>query len=155
MTCRRTTQSADPGRMSARLVVAGSAAGQQPWSRETPAQDQLAQPWWRTAVVYEVYLRSFADGNGDGLGDVPGLRSRLPYLADLGVDALWVTPWYPSPMADGGYDVADHRDVDPRFGTLADVDALVADAHALEVRVVVDLVANHTSAEHPWFRVAL
>jgi alpha-glucosidase len=106
-------------------------------------------------VVYEVYLRSFADGNGDGLGDVPGLRSRLPYLADLGVDALWVTPWYPSPMADGGYDVADHRDVDPRFGTLADVDALVADAHALEVRVVVDLVANHTSAEHPWFRAAL
>ncbi|GAB3323039.1 glycoside hydrolase family 13 protein [Geodermatophilus aquaeductus] len=106
-------------------------------------------------MVYEVYLRSFADGNGDGLGDVPGLRSRLPYLADLGVDALWVTPWYPSPMADGGYDVADHRDVDPRFGTLADVDALVADAHALGVRVVVDLVANHTSAEHPWFRAAL
>ncbi len=106
-------------------------------------------------MVYEVYLRSFADGNGDGLGDVPGLRSRLPYLAGLGVDALWVTPWYPSPMADGGYDVADHRDVDPRFGTLADVDALLDDAHALGLRVVVDLVANHTSAEHPWFRAAL
>ncbi|PWW23326.1 alpha-glucosidase [Geodermatophilus normandii] len=113
------------------------------------------RPWWRTAVVYEVYLRSFADGTGDGLGDVPGLRSRLPYLADLGVDALWVTPWYPSPMADGGYDVVDHRDVDPRFGTLADVDALLVDAHALGLRVVVDLVANHTSAEHPWFRAAL
>ncbi|MGY1700926.1 glycoside hydrolase family 13 protein [Geodermatophilus sp. SYSU D00766] len=113
------------------------------------------RPWWRTAVVYEVYLRSFADGTGDGLGDVPGLRSRLPYLADLGVDALWVTPWYPSPMADGGYDVADYRDVDPRFGTLGDVDALLADAHALGLRLVVDLVANHTSAEHPWFRAAL
>ncbi|MGY1714411.1 glycoside hydrolase family 13 protein [Geodermatophilus sp. SYSU D01106] len=113
------------------------------------------RPWWRTAVVHEVYLRSFADGNGDGLGDVPGLRERLPYLAGLGVDALWVTPWYPSPMADGGYDVSDHRDVDPRFGTLDDVDALLADAHALGLRVVVDLVANHTSAEHPWFRAAL
>ncbi|MGY1787705.1 glycoside hydrolase family 13 protein [Geodermatophilus sp. SYSU D00698] len=117
--------------------------------------DRRRRPWWRTAVVYEVYLRSFADGTGDGLGDVPGLRGRLPYLADLGVDALWVTPWYPSPMADGGYDVADYRDVDPRFGTLADVDALLGDAHALGLRVVVDLVANHTSAEHPWFRAAL
>ena len=113
------------------------------------------RPWWRTAVVYEVYLRSFGDGDGDGLGDVPGLRDRLPYLAGLGVDALWVTPWYPSPMADGGYDVAEYRDVDPRFGTLDDVDRLLADAHALGLRVVVDLVANHTSAEHPWFRAAL
>ncbi|MGY1673743.1 glycoside hydrolase family 13 protein [Geodermatophilus sp. SYSU D00710] len=113
------------------------------------------RPWWRTAVVYEVYLRSYADGNGDGLGDVGGLRDRLPHLADLGVDALWITPWYPSPMADGGYDVADYRDVDPRFGTLADVDALLADAHALGLRLVVDLVANHTSSEHPWFRAAL
>ncbi|WP_245817697.1 glycoside hydrolase family 13 protein [Geodermatophilus saharensis] len=106
-------------------------------------------------MVYEVYLRSFADGTGDGLGDVPGLRSRLAYLADLGVDALWVTPWYPSPMADGGYDVSEYRDVDPRFGTLDDVDALLADAHALGLRLVVDLVANHTSSEHPWFRAAL
>src|SRR3712207_9092783 len=77
------------------------------------------RPWWRTAVVYEVYLRSFADSDGDGVGDVNGLRSRLPYLVDLGVDALWVTPWYPSPMADGGYDISDHRDIDPRLGTLA------------------------------------
>ncbi len=106
-------------------------------------------------MVYEVYLRSFADGDGDGLGDLAGLRSRLTHLAGLGVDALWVTPWYPSPMADGGYDVADHRDVDPRFGTLADVDALLEDAHGLGLRVVVDLVANHTSAEHPWFRAAV
>ena len=113
------------------------------------------RPWWRTAVVYEVYVRSFADSDGDGVGDVNGLRSRLPYLADLGVDALWVTPWYPSPMADGGYDVSDHRGIDPRLGTLADVDALLAEAHAVGLRVVVDLVANHTSAEHPWFRAAL
>ncbi|SDN09593.1 alpha-glucosidase [Geodermatophilus siccatus] len=113
------------------------------------------RPWWRTAVVYEVYVRSFADSDGDGVGDVDGLRSRLPYLTDLGVDALWVTPWYPSPMADGGYDVSDHRDIDPRLGTLADVDALLAEAHAVGLRVIVDLVANHTSAEHPWFRAAL
>jgi alpha-glucosidase len=115
----------------------------------------VARPWWRRAVVYEVYLRSFSDASGDGLGDVGGLRARLAYLAELGVDALWVTPWYPSPMADGGYDITDHTDVDPRFGTLADVDALLAEAHALGLRVVVDLVANHTSDQHPWFRAAL
>jgi alpha-glucosidase len=120
-----------------------------------PPAPESRRPWWRTAVVYEVYLRSFADSDGDGVGDVNGLRSRLPYLADLGVDALWVTPWYPSPMADGGYDVSDHRDIDPRLGTLADVDALLAEAHAVGLRVIVDLVANHTSAEHPWFRAAL
>jgi alpha-glucosidase len=113
------------------------------------------RPWWRTAVVYEVYLRSFADSDDDGVGDIGGLRSRLPYLADLGVDAVWITPWYPSPMADGGYDVADYRDIDPRFGTLADVDALLTEAHALGLRVVVDLVANHTSVEHPWFAAAV
>ncbi len=106
-------------------------------------------------MVHEVYLRSSADGNGDGLGDVPGLRRRLPHLADLGVDALWVTPWYPSPMADGGYDVADHRDVDPRFGTLVDVDGLLADAHGAGLGLIVDLVADHTSAEHPWFTAPL
>jgi alpha-glucosidase len=120
-----------------------------------PPAPESRRPWWRTAVVYEVYLRSFADSDGDGVGDVNGLRSRLPYLADLGADALWVTPWYPSPMADGGYDVSDHRDIDPRLGTLADVDALLAEAHAAGLRVIVDLVANHTAAEHPWFRAAL
>jgi alpha-glucosidase len=113
------------------------------------------RPWWRTAVVYEVYLRSFADSDDDGLGDVNGLRDRLPHLVELGVDALWITPWYPSPMADGGYDVSDHRGIDPRFGTLADADALLAEAHAAGLRVVVDLVANHTSVEHPWFAAAL
>jgi alpha-glucosidase len=111
--------------------------------------------WWRTAVVYEVYLRSFADSDGDGLGDIGGLRGKLPYLADLGVDAVWVTPWYPSPMADGGYDVSDYCDIDPRFGTLTDADALIAETHSLGLRVIIDLVANHTSSEHPWFAAAL
>jgi len=112
-------------------------------------------PWWRHAVTYEVYVRSFADSDGDGIGDLPGITSRLPYLRDLGVDALWVTPFYTSPQHDHGYDVADYEDVDPLFGTLADADELVATAHELGVRVVVDLVPNHTSSEHEWFRAAL
>ncbi len=114
-----------------------------------------SKPWWQDAVTYEVYPRSFADADGDGDGDLPGLRARLPYLADLGVDAIWVAPWYPSPLADGGYDVSDHRDIHPMFGTLADADALIGDAHALGIRVLIDVVANHTSDEHPWFRAAL
>ena len=136
-----------------------------------PAQDAVLAPppdpaasgpdvrgrreWWRTAVVYQVFLRSFADGDGDGVGDVAGLRSRLPYLAGLGVDTLWINPWYPSPMVDVGYDVADYRDVDPRFGTLADAEAMVSEAHALGLRVLLDVVPNHTSDAHPWFRDAL
>jgi len=112
-------------------------------------------PWWRTAVIYEVYVRSFADSDGDGIGDLAGIRSRMAYLAGLGVDAIWMTPFYPSPQADGGYDVADYRDVDQTFGTLADFDGLVADAHDLGLRVITDLVPNHTSSEHPWFRAAL
>jgi alpha-glucosidase len=110
--------------------------------------------WWRRAVVYQVYIRSFADGNGDGIGDIAGIRSRLPYLRDLGVDALWITPWYPSPMADGGYDVADYRDIDPLFGNLADARALITDAHDQGIRVIVDIVPNHTSIRHPWARAA-
>jgi alpha-glucosidase len=111
--------------------------------------------WWRDAVFYEVYVRSFADASGDGTGDLEGIRGRLPYLRDLGVDALWLTPFYPSPMADHGYDVADPRGVDPLFGSLADVDRLLADASALDLKVIVDLVPNHVSSEHPWFRAAL
>ena len=113
------------------------------------------RPWWSDAVVYQVYLRSFADGNGDGIGDLVGLRQRLPYIADLGVDAIWIVPWYPSPLADGGYDVADYCDIAPRYGTLDDADAMLADAHALGLRVIIDLVANHTSEQHPWFETAV
>jgi alpha-glucosidase len=111
--------------------------------------------WWRNAVVYQIYIRSFADSNGDGEGDIAGIRSRLPYLRDLGVDAIWITPWYPSPMADGGYDVADYRAIDPRYGDLDEARALIGDAHAAGLRLMIDIVPNHTSAAHPWFREAL
>ncbi|MET9839322.1 alpha-amylase family glycosyl hydrolase [Streptomyces virginiae] len=111
--------------------------------------------WWRDAVIYQVYVRSFADSDGDGIGDLRGVRSRLPHLARLGVDAVWLTPFYVSPQADGGYDVADYRAVDPLFGDLADADELVRAAHELGLRVIVDVVPNHTSEQHPWFRAAL
>jgi alpha-glucosidase len=111
--------------------------------------------WWRDAVFYQVYIRSFADGNGDGVGDLTGIRSRLPYLAGLGVHALWITPFYPSPMADHGYDVAHPRDVEPVFGDLGEFDAMLAEAHALGIRVTIDLVPNHSSDQRAWFRDAL
>jgi alpha-glucosidase len=111
--------------------------------------------WWRHAVIYQVYPRSFADADGDGIGDLPGIRSRLPYLHELGIDAVWLSPFYPSPQADAGYDVADYRDVDPLFGTLADADDLIREAHGLGIRVIIDLVPNHTSNRHAWFREAL
>ncbi|OZV84042.1 alpha-glucosidase [Micromonospora echinospora] len=113
------------------------------------------RPWWRGAVIYQVYPRSFADGDGDGIGDVAGIRSRLDHLAALGVDAVWFSPWYPSPMADAGYDVADYRDIDPVFGTLPEVEALIAEAHARGIRTIVDVVPNHCSDAHPWFQAAL
>src|SRR3954447_4053456 len=106
-------------------------------------------PWWRSAVIYQIYPRSFADSDGDGVGDLPGIRSKLPYLRDLGVDAIWLTPFYPSPDADHGYDVADYVGVDPKFGTLRDFDALVAATHELGMRLIVDIVPNHTSSQHP------
>ncbi|MGH3483272.1 MAG: alpha-amylase family glycosyl hydrolase, partial [Nocardioidaceae bacterium] len=112
-------------------------------------------PWWRNAVCYQIYVRSFADGNGDGVGDIRGIEQRLPYLAELGVDSVWITPFYTSPQNDHGYDVSDYRDVDPLFGTLADFDSMLARAHELGIRVIVDVVPNHTSSEHAWFQAAL
>ncbi|XTZ13967.1 glycoside hydrolase family 13 protein [Micromonospora echinospora] len=119
----------------------------------TPSATDL--DWWRSAVVYQVYVRSFADSNADGVGDLQGIRERLPYLRDLGVDALWLTPFYTSPMVDGGYDVADYRDVDPMFGNLTDFDNMITDAHTLGLRIIMDLVPNHTSDAHAWFQAAL
>ncbi|WUH78654.1 glycoside hydrolase family 13 protein [Streptomyces sp. NBC_00435] len=111
--------------------------------------------WWRDAVIYQVYVRSFADSDGDGVGDLRGVRERLPHLARLGVDAVWLTPFYVSPQADGGYDVADYRAVDPLFGDLSDADDLIRAAHELGLRVIVDVVPNHTSERHAWFQEAL
>uniref|UniRef100_A0AAU3GYB4 Glycoside hydrolase family 13 protein n=1 Tax=Streptomyces sp. NBC_01401 TaxID=2903854 RepID=A0AAU3GYB4_9ACTN len=111
--------------------------------------------WWQDAVIYQVYPRSFADGNGDGMGDLAGVTARLPYLRDLGVDAVWLSPFYASPQADAGYDVADYRAIDPMFGTLLDADALIREAHDLGLRIIVDLVPNHSSDQHEWFKRAL
>ncbi len=111
--------------------------------------------WWRRAVVYQIYPRSFADGSGDGVGDIAGIRAHLGHLSDLGVDAIWINPWYPSPMKDAGYDVSDYRDIEPVFGTLAEAEALLAEAHAAGMRVFLDIVPNHTSDKHRWFVEAL
>lgn len=119
------------------------------------AHDTNADSWWRHGVVYQVYLRSFADGNGDGTGDIAGLRSRLGYLHDLGVDALWINPWYSSPLKDGGYDVADYRTIDERFGTMEEVELFIGEAHEFDIKVIADLVPNHTSDQHVWFQEAL
>ncbi len=116
---------------------------------ERSAHDPL--PWWKRGAIYQIYPRSFADSDGDGVGDLEGIRSHLDHVASLGVEAIWLSPVFPSPMADFGYDVSDYCDIDPTFGTLADFDRLVADAHARGIRIVLDWVANHTSEEHPWF----
>ena len=120
-------------------------------ARMTGPTDSLSRPWWRGAVIYQIYPRSFADSNGDGIGDLPGITRHLDYVASLGVDAIWLSPFFTSPMKDFGYDVADYRDVDPIFGTIADFDALIARAHDLGLRIVIDQVYSHTSDEHPWF----
>ncbi|WP_329741996.1 alpha-glucosidase family protein [Dyella sp. A6] len=109
-------------------------------------------PWWRGAVIYQIYPRSFQDTDGDGVGDLPGIIERLDYVASLGVDGIWIAPFFTSPMADFGYDIADYRNVDPLFGSLADFDALLAKAHRLGLKVMIDQVLSHTSAEHAWFR---
>ncbi len=110
------------------------------------------QPWWRKAVIYQIYPRSFQDSNGDGVGDLKGILERVDYLSWLGVDAVWVSPIYPSPMADFGYDVANYVDTDPLFGTLADFDRLVNALHKRAIRIILDFVPNHTSDKHPWFQ---
>jgi alpha-glucosidase len=115
----------------------------------------VTEQWWRSAAIYQVYPRSYADANGDGIGDLAGVRTHLDHLVDLGVDAIWFSPWYPSPMADAGYDVADYRDIDPMFGTLDEAIALIDDAHRRGLRIVIDVVPNHCSDRHPWFQQAL
>ena len=107
--------------------------------------------WWQTGIVYQIYPRSFRDTTGSGIGDLPGITSKLDYLQWLGVDAIWLSPIYPSPMADFGYDVADYTDIEPAFGTLADFDHLLAQAHARNLKVILDFVPNHSSDQHPWF----
>jgi alpha-glucosidase len=118
----------------------------------TPAPDAT---WWRGAAIYQLYVRSFADGDGDGVGDLAGVRAHLPYLAELGIDAIWFSPWYPSPMSDAGYDISDYRDIEPAFGALADADTLIGEAHAHGIRIIIDIVPNHCSDKHPWFAEAL
>jgi alpha-glucosidase len=122
---------------------------------ETPSRTAGEGGWWRNAIVYQVYVRSFSDANGDGIGDIAGVRARLPYLRDLGVDALWFNPWYPSPQADAGYDVSDYRAIDDDLGTLAEAEQLIAEAKAAGIRTIVDIVPNHISSRHPWFHRAV
>jgi alpha-glucosidase len=119
------------------------------------APPSSSDSWWRAAAIYQLYVRSFADGDGDGIGDLAGARAHLPYLAALGIDAIWFNPWYPSPMADAGYDISDYRSIDPVFGTLADADALIYEAHGHGIKIIIDVVPNHGSDRHPWFVAAL
>ncbi|MDD4369455.1 MAG: alpha-amylase family glycosyl hydrolase, partial [Oscillospiraceae bacterium] len=111
--------------------------------------------WWQQAVIYQVYPRSFQDSNGDGVGDLPGLIRRLDYLQRLGIDAIWLSPVYRSPQEDNGYDISDYQDIDPMFGSLADMDRLIAEARRRGIRIIMDLVLNHTSDQHGWFQEAL
>ncbi len=117
--------------------------------------DRSNREWWRDSVTYQIYIRSFADGNGDGKGDIPGIISKLPYLQKLGIDAIWITPWYPSPQKDHGYDVSDYMQIEPDYGTLADAKELITQTHNLGMRILVDIVPNHCSDQHIWFQEAL
>jgi alpha-glucosidase len=137
--------------VAAMLLGPCLAPGAFPAGAAPPAPATQTQPWWRHAVIYEIYPRSFQDSNGDGVGDLNGIAQRLDYLEALGVDAIWITPFYPSPQVDFGYDVSDYRSVDPVFGTLADFDRLLAAADRHHIRIILDMVINHTSDQHPWF----
>jgi oligo-1,6-glucosidase len=117
----------------------------------TEAVQLRPEGWWKSSVVYQIYPRSFADSNGDGMGDIPGITAKVDYLHRLGVDVVWLSPVYRSPMDDNGYDISDYHDIDPLFGTLADLDQLITELHARGMKLVMDLVVNHTSDEHPWF----
>jgi len=132
------------GLARAQLPVSDASAGHQ----SAQGTDDM---WWKHAVIYEIYPRSFQDSNGDGVGDLNGITERLDYLKDLGVDAIWITPMYPSPQVDFGYDIADYTAIDPQYGTMADFDRLVKEAKARDIRVIMDFVPNHTSDQHPWF----
>ncbi|GGO53819.1 alpha-glucosidase [Streptomyces daqingensis] len=149
------TQHLDPAPTAAPAPASDPSVGRSPAHGTRQAAGSGGTDWWRDAVIYQVYPRSFADGDGDGMGDLPGVRARLPYLAGLGVDAVWLSPFYASPQADGGYDVTDYRSVDPLFGELSDAASLIEDAHGLGLRVIVDIVPNHSSDRHEWFRRAL
>jgi len=117
----------------------------------TAQTDPEGHQWWQHAVFYEIYPRSFADSNNDGIGDLNGIRSKLDYLKDLGVDAIWISPCYPSPQVDFGYDVSDYENIDPMYGTLQDFDQLSAESKKRDIRIIMDFVPNHTSDQHPWF----
>ena len=124
---------------------------QQRHQTSTHISENSDKDWWRGAVIYQIYPRSYQDSNGDGIGDIKGIIQRLPYVASLGVDAIWLSPFFTSPMLDFGYDVSDYCDVDPMFGNLDDFDALVSEAHRLGIKIMIDLVLSHTSDQHPWF----
>ena len=133
-------------------AVALSAGGQNAPAKLAPQPTTAAaRDWWKNAVIYEIYPRSFQDSNGDGIGDLNGITQRLDYLKELGVDAIWLTPVYPSPQVDFGYDISDYKNIDPQYGTLADFDRLVAEAGKRHIRIVMDMVMNHTSDQHKWF----
>ena len=138
------------------LAHQAAPSAQPPAASETQATPAAAQPrqdpWWKRAVIYEIYPRSFQDSNGDGVGDINGITSRLDYLRGLGIDAIWITPMYPSPLVDFGYDVSDYTAIDPLYGSMADFDHLVAEAKKRDIRIIMDLVPNHTSDQHPWFK---
>src|SRR5712672_2702182 len=147
--------SREPTKMFRRMIVAALlATGLFPFSAGAQQQkvDAEGHPWWRHAVFYEIYPRSFADSNNDGIGDLNGIASKLDYLKDLGVDAIWITPCFPSPQVDFGYDVSDYEAIDRMYGTMKDFDHLASEAKKRNIRIILDFVVNHTSDQHKWFK---